>query len=136
MLLIIFVIAVLTTVFPKVIIRIWIEIYTLLLKFGVQRHNELKKIIILFGVILFFISIYLFTQKFINVDEVGIFILMIISFCLMFFSKYFSQSIIDYLKKVFSLYENQGVKIILFTRILGILSIFIIIYLKFLNHQN
>lgn len=135
-LIIIFLIAVLSIVFPKALIRFWIKLYRLLLNFSVQKHEEFKKIIILFGAFLFFVSVYLFSQKFINVDEVGIFILMVISICLMLFSKYFSQSLIDYFKMILSFYEREETKLVLFTRVIGIVCVAIIIYLKLFNGQT
>jgi hypothetical protein len=129
-LVIILIVAVLSIIFPKALIRFWKKLYGFLLSFSVQKHKELKKVIILFGGILFFISIYLFSQRFINVDEFGIFILMAISICFMLFSKYFSQSLIDYFKMTLNFYERQETSLVLFTRIIGVVCVSIIIYFK------
>lgn len=128
-------IAVLAIVFPKALIRFWIKLYELMFNFCVQKHKGLKYGFILFGAILILISIYLFFQKVMNVDIVGIFILLVISICLMFFSSYFSQSLIDYFKMALSFYEKHEKKLVLFTRLIGGLCVFIIIFLNLFNGQ-
>lgn len=126
-------IAVLSIVFPKALIKIWIRLYRYMFNVSVKNQEKLKKILTLFGSILFFISIYLFFQRFQNVDEVGIFILMIISICLILFSKYFSQSLIDYFKMLLSFYESQEKNLVLFTRIIGVICVTVIIYFNIVN---
>lgn len=133
---VILLIAVLSIVFPKILIRFWIKLYELMLNFCVQKHKGLKYGLILFGAILILISIYLFFQKVMNVDNVGIFILLVIGVCLMLFSNYFSQSLIDYFKMAFSFYEKHEKKLVIFTRLIGVLCVFIIVYLNLFNTQK
>lgn len=129
-LVIVFIVALFTIVFPKSLIGFWINLFSWPLRFSGEKNEKFRYVFIMFGGMLFFMCVYLFYQKLINIDEVGIFILMAISIFLMFFSRYFSQSLIEYFKRTLNLYEKHEATLVLFTRIIGIICAVIITYFK------